>query len=312
MQKINKELPKRQRAQINVVPKKQEAIAIPVAAPILEYGLPALASLWLGSQAAKNIKFNPAVIGTLAFDKVRQIYNTGHTVPANKETVVASDATRVAKPAIFPKSRTEELSIYLSKKRNKNKAKPQIKTKIEEQTDTANVTPKPVEGQVNQGEPVTPTNNVQSDQNPQNNKQPDQNPKNKLKEKLQNLKNKASNVVKSKGAIVSGGAALGGAADYGRILTENSYGNNLDWQDMVLPSMLMPLLESGLSSETQQLRELERQQRKAESLKNQRERIEQLKQKSPVINSAPQQNTEQTNFENALRSIINDADSLTK
>lgn len=297
MQKIKKELPKRQRA-----------VAIPVAAPIIEYGLPALASLWLGSQAAKNIEFNPAVIGTLAFDKVRQIFNTGHTVPTNKETVVASDATRVAKPVIFPKSRTEELSVYLSKKRNK--AKPQIKTKTEEQADTANVAPKPVEGQVNQG--GTPTNNVQPDQNPQNNKQPDQNHKNKLKEKLQNLKNKASNVVKSKGAIVAGLAALGGAADYGRILTENSYGNNLDWQDMVLPSMLMPLLESGLSSETQQLRELERQQRKAESLKNQRERIEQLKQKSPVINKAPQQNTEQTNFENALRSIINDADSLTK
>lgn len=298
MQKIKKELPKRQRA-----------VAIPVAAPILEYGLPALASLWLGSQAAKNIEFNPAVIGTLAFDKVRQIFNTGHTVPTNKETVVASDATRVAKPVIFPKSRTGELSIYLNKKRNKSKAKPyQIKT--EEQADTANVAPKLVEGQVNQG--GTPTNNVQPDQNPQNNKQPDQNHKNKLKEKLQNLKNKASNVVKSKGAIVAGLAALGGAADYGRILTENSYGNNLDWQDMVLPSMLMPVLESGLSSETQQLRELERQQRKAESLKNQRERIEQLKQKSPVINKAPQQNTEQTNFENALRSIINDADSLTK
>ena len=275
MQKIKKELPKRQRA-----------VAIPIAAPILEYGLPALASLWLGSQAAKNIKFNPAVIGTLAFDKVRQIYNTGHTVPTNKETVVASDATRVAKPVIFPKSRTEE------------------------QADTANVAPKPVERQINQGE--SPTNNGQPNQNPQNNKQPDQNPKNKLKEKLQNLKNRASNVVKSKGAIVFGGAALGGAADYGRILTENSYGNNLDWQDMILPSMVMPLLESGLSSETQQLRELERQQRKAESLKNQRERIEQLKQKSPVINKAPQQNTEQTNFENALRSIINDADSLTK
>lgn len=309
MQKIKKELPKRQRA-----------MAVPVAAPILEYGLPALASLWLGSQAAKNIKFNPAVIGTLAFDKVRQIFNTGHTVPTNKETVVASDATRVAKPVIFPKSRTEELSVYLSKKRNKSKAKPQIKTKIEEQADTANVAPKPVEEQVNQGEPVTSTNNgqpnqnsnKQPDQNPTNNKQPDQNHKNKLKEKLQNLKNKASNVVKSKGAIVSGLAALGGAADYGRILMENSYGNNLDWQDMVLPSMLMPVLESGLSSETQQLRELERQQRKAESLKNQRERIEQLKQKSPVINKAPQQNTEQTNFENALRSIINDADSLTK
>lgn len=287
MQKINKELPKRQRA-----------VAVPVAAPIIEYGLPALASLWLGSQAAKNIKFNPAVIGTLAFDKVRQIYNTGHTVPTNKETVVASDATRVAKPVIFPKSRTEELSVYLSKKRRK--AKPQIKTKTEEQADTANVAPKPVEGQVNQG--GSPTNNGQ----------PDQNHKNKLKEKLQNLKNKASNVVKSKGAIASGLAALVGAADYGRILTENSYGNNLDWQDMVLPSMLMPVLESGLSSETQQLRELERQQRKAESLKNQRERIEQLKQKSTVINKAPQQNTEQTNFENALRSIINDADSLTK
>lgn len=287
MQKIKKELPKRQRA-----------MAVPVAAPILEYGLPALASLWLGSQAAKNIKFNPAVIGTLAFDKVRQIFNTGHTVPTNKETVVASDATRVAKPVIFPKSRTGKLSVYLSK----NEAKPQIKTKTEEQADTANVAPKPVEEQVNQGKPVTPTNN----------KQPDQNHKNKLKEKLQNLKNKASNVVKSKGAIVSGLAALGGAADYGRILMENSYGNNLDWQDMVLPSMLMPVLESGLSSETQQLRELERQQRKAESLKNQRERIEQLKQKSPVINKAPQQNTEQTNFENALRSIINDADSLTK
>ena len=297
MQKIKKELPKRQRA-----------VAIPIAAPILEYGLPALASLWLGSQAAKNIKFNPAVIGTLAFDKVRQIYNTGHTVPTNKETVVASDATRVAKPVIFPKSRTEELSVYLSKKRRK--AKPQIKTKTEEQADTANVAPKPVERQINQGE--SPTNNGQPNQNPQNNKQPDQNPKNKLKEKLQNLKNRASNVVKSKGAIVFGGAALGGAADYGRILTENSYGNNLDWQDMILPSMVMPLLESGLSSETQQLRELERQQRKAESLKNQRERIEQLKQKSPVINKAPQQNTEQTNFENALRSIINDADSLTK
>lgn len=297
MQKIKKELPKRQRA-----------MAVPVAAPILEYGLPALASLWLGSQAAKNIEFNPAVIGTLAFDKVRQIFNTGHTVPTNKETVVASDATRVAKPVIFPKSRTEELSVYLSKKRSKNKAKPQMRTK--EQTDTANVAPKPVEEQVNQGKPVTPTNNGQPDQNP--NKQPDQNHKNKLKEKLQNLKNKASNIVKSKGAIVFGGAALGGAADYGRILTENSYGNNLDWQDMVLPSMLMPVLESGLSSETQQLRELERQQRKAESLKNQRERIEQLKQKSTVINKAPQQNTEQTNFENALRSIINDADSLTK
>lgn len=289
MQKIKKELPKRQRA-----------MAVPVAAPILEYGLPALASLWLGSQAAKNIEFNPAVIGTLAFDKVRQIFNTGHTVPTNKETVVASDATRVAKPVIFPKSRTEELSVYLSKNRSKNKARPQMITK--EQADTANVAPKPVEEQVNQGKPVTPTNNGQ----------PDQNPKNKLKEKLQNLKNKASNVVKSKGAIVFGGAALGGAADYGRILTENSYGNNLDWQDMILPSMLMPVLESGLSSETQQLRELERQQRKAESLKNQRERIEQLKQKSPVINKAPQQNTEQTNFENALRSIINDADSLTK
>lgn len=299
MQKIKKELPKRQRA-----------MAVPVAAPILEYGLPALASLWLGSQAAKNIEFNPAVIGTLAFDKVRQIFNTGHTVPTNKETVVASDATRVAKPVIFPKSRTEELSVYLSKKRNKSKAKPQIKTKIEEQADTANVAPKPVEEQVNQGKPVTPTNNGQPDQNP--NKQPDQNHKNKLKEKLQNLKNKASNIVKSKGAIVSGLAALGGAADYGRILMENSYGNNLDWQDMILPSMLMPVLESGLSSETQQLRELERQQRKAESLKNQRERIEQLKQKSTVINKAPQQNTEQTNFENALRSIINDADSLTK
>lgn len=297
MQKIKKELPKRQRA-----------MAVPVAAPILEYGLPALASLWLGSQAAKNIEFNPAVIGTLAFDKVRQIFNTGHTVPTNKETVVASDATRVAKPVIFPKSRTEELSVYLSKKRSKNKAKPQMRT--EEQTDTANVAPKPVEEQVNQGKPVTPTDNGQPNQNP--NKQPDQNHKNKLKEKLQNLKNKAFNIVKSKGAIVSGGAALGGAADYGRILTENSYGNNLDWQDMVLPSMLMPVLESGLSSETQQLRELERQQRKAESLKNQRERIEQLKQKSPVINKAPQQNTEQTNFENALRSIINDADSLTK
>ena len=289
MQKIKKELPKRQRA-----------MAVPVAAPILEYGLPALASLWLGSQAAKNIKFNPAVIGTLAFDKVRQIFNTGHTVPTNKETVVASDATRVAKPVIFPKSRTEELSVYLSKKRSR--AKPQIKTKTEEQTDTANVAPKPVEEQVNQGKPVTPTNNGQ----------PDQNHKNKLKEELQNLKNKAFNVIKSKGAIASGLAALVGAADYGRILTENSYGNNLDWQDMVLPSMIMPLLESGLSSETQQLRELERQQRKAESLKNQRERIEQLKQKSPVINKAPQQNTEQTNFENALRSIINDADSLTK
>lgn len=287
MQKIKKELPKRQRA-----------MAVPVAAPILEYGLPALASLWLGSQAAKNIKFNPAVIGTLAFDKVRQIFNTGHTVPTNKETVVASDATRVAKPVIFPKSRTGKLSVYLSK----NEAKPQMITKTEEQTDTANVAPKPVEEQVNQGEPVTPTNN----------KQPDQNHKNKLKEKLQNLKNKASNVVKSKGAIASGLAALGGAADYGRILMENSYGNNLDWQDMILPSMLMPVLESGLSSETQQLRELERQQRKAESLKNQRERIEQLKQKSTVINKAPQQNTEQTNFENALRSIINDADSLTK
>lgn len=289
MQKIKKELPKRQRA-----------MAVPVAAPILEYGLPALASLWLGSQAAKNIKFNPAVIGTLAFDKVRQIFNTGHTVPTNKETVVASDATRVAKPVIFPKSRTEELSVYLSKNRSKNKARPQMITK--EQADTANVAPKPVEEQVNQGKPVTPTNNGQ----------PDQNHKNKLKEKLQNLKNKASNVVKSKGAIVSGLAALGGAADYGRILTENSYGNNLDWQDMILPSMAMPVLESGLSSETQQLRELERQQRKAESLKNQRERIEQLKQKSTVINKAPQQNTEQTNFENALRSIINDADSLTK
>ena len=289
MQKIKKELPKRQRA-----------MAVPVAAPILEYGLPALASLWLGSQAAKNIKFNAAVIGTLAFDKVRQIFNTGHTVPTNKETVVASDATRVAKPVIFPKSRTEELSVYLSKKRSR--AKPQIKTKTEEQTDTANVAPKPVEEQVNQGKPVTPTNNGQ----------PDQNHKNKLKEELQNLKNKAFNVIKSKGAIASGLAALVGAADYGRILTENSYGNNLDWQDMVLPSMIMPLLESGLSSETQQLRELERQQRKAESLKNQRERIEQLKQKSPVINKAPQQNTEQTNFENALRSIINDADSLTK
>lgn len=287
MQKIKKELPKRQRA-----------MAVPVAAPILEYGLPALASLWLGSQAAKNIKFNPTVIGTLAFDKVRQIFNTGHTVPTNKETVVASDATRVAKPVIFPKSRTGKLSVYLSK----NEAKPQMITKTEEQTDTANVAPKPVEEQVNQGEPVTPTNN----------KQPDQNHKNKLKEKLQNLKNKASNVVKSKGAIAFGLAALGGAADYGRILMENSYGNNLDWQDMILPSMLMPVLESGLSSETQQLRELERQQRKAESLKNQRERIEQLKQKSTVINKAPQQNTEQTNFENALRSIINDADSLTK
>lgn len=287
MQKIKKELPKRQRA-----------VAIPVAAPILEYGLPALASLWLGSQAAKNIKFNPAVIGTLVFDKVRQIFNTGHTVPTNKETVIASDATRVAKPVIFPKSRTGKLSVYLSK----NEAKPQIKTKTEEQADTANVAPKPVEEQVNQGKPVTPTNN----------KQPDQNHKNKLKEKLQNFKNKASNVVKSKGAIASGLAALGGAADYGRILMENSYGNNLDWQDMILPSMAMPVLESGLSSETQQLRELERQQRKAESLKNQRERIEQLKQKSPVINKAPQQNTEQTNFENALRSIINDADSLTK
>ena len=297
MQKINKELPKRQRA-----------VAIPVAAPIIEYGLPALASLWLGSQAAKNIKFNPAVIGTLAFDKVRQIYNTGHIVPTNKETVVASDATRVAKPVIFPKSRTEELSVYLNKKRSK--AKPQIKTITEEQADTANVTPKPVQEQVNQG--GSPTNNVQPDQNPQNNKQSDQNPKNKLKETLQNLKNRAFNVIKSKGAIASGLAALVGAADYGRILIENSYGNNLDWQDMVLPSMLMPVLETGLSSETQQLRELERQQRKAESLKNQRERIEQLKQKSPVINKAPQQNTEQTNFENALRSIINDADSLAK
>lgn len=289
MQKIKKELPKRQRA-----------MAVPVAAPILEYGLPALASLWLGSQAAKNIKFNPAVIGTLAFDKVRQIFNTGHTVPTNKETVVASDATRVAKPVIFPKSRTEELSVYLSKNRSKNKARPQMITK--EQTDTANVAPKPVEGQVNQGKPVTPTNNGQ----------PDQNNKNKFKEKLQNFKNKAFNVIKSKGAIASGLAALVGAADYGRILIENSYGNNLDWQDMILPSKAMPVLESGLSSETQQLRELERQQRKAESLKNQRERIEQLKQKSPVINKAPQQNTEQTNFENALRSIINDADSLTK
>lgn len=289
MQKIKKELPKRQRA-----------MAVPVAAPILEYGLPALASLWLGSQAAKNIKFNSAVIGTLAFDKVRQIFNTGHTVPTNKETVVASDATRVAKPVIFPKSRTEELSVYLSKNRSKNKARPQMITK--EQADTANVAPKPVEEQVNQGKPVTPANNGQ----------PDQNHKNKLKEKLQNLKNKASNVVKSKGAIASVLAALGGAADYGRILIENSYGNNLDWQDMVLPSMLMPVLESGLSSETQQLRELERQQRKAESLKNQRERIKQLKQKSTVINKDPQQNTEQTNFENALRSIINDADSLTK
>lgn len=302
MQKIKKELPKRQRA-----------VAVPVAAPILEYGLPALASLWLGSQAAKNIKFNPATIGTLAFDKVRQIFNTGHTVPTNKETVVASDATRVAKPVIFPKSRTEELSIYLSNKRNKakpqSKAKPQIKTK--EQTDTANVAPKPVEGQVNQEKPVTPTDNGQP-VTPTNNGQPDQNPKNKLKETLQNLKNRAFNVIKSKGAIASGLAALVGAADYGRILTENSYGNNLDWQDMVLPSMLMPVLESGLSSETQQLRELERQQRKAESLKNQRERIEQLKQKSSIINKAPQQNTEQTNFENALRSIINDADSLTK
>lgn len=289
MQKIKKELPKRQRA-----------MAVPVAAPILEYGLPALASLWLGSQAAKNIEFNPAVIGTLAFDKVRQIFNTGHTVPTNKETVVASDATRVAKPVIFPKSRTEELSVYLSKNRSKNKARPQMITK--EQADTANVAPKPVEEQVNQGKPVTPANNGQ----------PDQNPKNKLKKRLQNLKNKAFNVIKSKWAIASGLAALGGAADYGRILTENSYGNNLDWQDMILPSMAMPVLESGLSSETQQLRELERQQRKAESLKNQRERIEQLKQKSPVINKAPQQNTEQTNFENALRSIINDADSLTK
>lgn len=291
MQKIKKELPKRQRA-----------VAIPVAAPIIEYGLPALASLWLGSQAAKNIKFNPAVIGTLAFDKVRQIYNTGHTVPTNKETVVASDATRVAKPVIFPKSRTKELSVYLSEKISKDKAKPQIKTKTEEQADTANVAPKPVEEQVNQGKPVTPTNNGQ----------PDQNHKNKLKEELQNLKNKAFNVIKSKGAIASGLAALVGAADYGRILIENSYGNNLDWQDMVLPSMIMPVLESGLSSETQQLRELERQQRKAESLKNQRERIKQLKQKSTVINKDPQQNTEQTNFENALRSIINDADSLTK
>lgn len=287
MQKIKKELPKRQRA-----------MAVPVAAPILEYGLPALASLWLGSQAAKNIKFNPAVIGTLAFDKVRQIFNTGHTVPTNKEIVIASDATRVVKPVIFPKSRTGKLSVYLSK----NEAKPQIKTKTEEQADTANVAPKPVEEQVNQGKPVTPTNN----------EQPDQNNKNKPKKGLQNLKNKAFNVIKSKWAIASGLAALGGAADYGRILMENSYGNNLDWQDMILPSMIMPVLESGLSSETQQLRELERQQRKAESLKNQRERIKQLKQKSTVINKAPQQNTEQTNFENALRSIINDADSLTK
>lgn len=277
MQKIKKELPKRQRASslVLTLPAAGAASSLPtVSASGLIFGAPL--ALAVGSLAyGLGEDFNR-----------KNIRGRKEEVPTNRETVTASDNTRVARPMIFPESVV-------------NRSKAQARAAAEPK-DSSNVTPR-------DSSRVTPTNNGQAGSGGDNPKKG-----NWLKERLQKAKERASNIVKSKGTKIIGGAALGGAADYGRILTENSYGNNLDWQDMILPSMLMPVLESGLSSETQQLRELERQQRKAESLKNQRERIEQLKQKSPVINKAPQQNTEQTNFENALRSIINDADSLTK
>lgn len=277
MQKVKKALPKRQKSSSLV-------LALPAAGAISSLPSISTSGLIFGAPLA-------LAVGSLAYGlgedfNRKNIRGRKEEVPTNIETVTVSDNTRVAKPMIFPESVV-------------NRSKAQARAEAEPK-DSSNVTPK-------DSSRVTPTNNRQPEGGGDNPKKG-----NWLKERLKKAKEGASNVVKSKGAIVSGGAALGGAADYGRILTENSYGNNLDWQDMVLPSMLMPVLESGLSSETQQLRELERQQRKAESLKNQRERIEQLKQKSPVINKAPQQNTEQTNFENALRSIINDADSLTK
>lgn len=277
MQKIKKELPKRQKASslVLTLPAAGAASSLPtVSASGLIFGAPL--ALAVGSLAyGLGEDFNR-----------KNIRGRKEEVPTNRETVTASDNTRVARPMIFPESVV-------------NRSKAQTRAAAESK-DSSDVTPR-------DSSRVTPTNNGQAGSGGDNPKKG-----NWLKERLQKAKERASNIVKSKGTKIIGGAALGGAADYGRILIENSYGNNLDWQDMILPSMLMPVLESGLSSETQQLRELERQQRKAESLKNQRERIEQLKQKSPVINKAPQQNTEQTNFENALRSIINDADSLTK
>lgn len=277
MQKVKKALPKRQKSSSLV-------LALPAAGAISSLPSISTSGLIFGAPLA-------LAVGSLAYGlgedfNRKNIRGRKEEVPTNRETVTASDNTRVARPMIFPESVV-------------NRSKAQARAAAESK-DSSDVTPR-------DSSRVTPTNNGQAGSGGDNPKKG-----NWLKERLQKAKERASNIVKSKGTKIIGGAALGGAADYGRILTENSYGNNLDWQDMVLPSMAMPVLESGLSSETQQLRELERQQRKAESLKNQRERIEQLKQKSPVINKAPQQNTEQTNFENALRSIINDADSLTK
>lgn len=277
MQKVKKALPKRQKSSSLV-------LALPAAGAASSLPTVSASGLIFGAPLA-------LAVGSLAYGlgedfNRKNIRGRKEEVPTNRETVTASDNTRVARPMIFPESVV-------------NRSKAQARAAAESK-DSSDVTPR-------DSSRVTPTNNGQAGSGGDNPKKG-----NWLKERLQKAKERASNIVKSKGTKIIGGAALGGAADYGRILMENSYGNNLDWQDMILPSMLMPVLESGLSSETQQLRELERQQRKAESLKNQRERIEQLKQKSPVINKAPQQNTEQTNFENALRSIINDADSLTK
>lgn len=272
MQKVKKALPKRQKASSLVLPAAGAISSLP---SISAYGLIFGAPLALA-------------VGSLAYGlgedfNRKNIRGRKEEVPTNRETVTAFDNTRVARPMIFPESVV-------------NRSKSQARAEAEPK-DSSNVAPRD-SSLTNNGQTGSGGNNPKKD--------------NWLKEKLQKVKERASNIIKSKGTIITGGAALGGAADYSRIMTENSYGNNLNWQDMILPSMLMPVFESGLSSETQQIRELERQQRKAESLNNQKERIERLKQKSTTINQSPKQNTQQEDFEKALNSILQDADSLTK
>lgn len=289
MQKVKKALPKRQRMQISSVPKKQEAVAVPVAAPIVENMLPALASLWLGSQAAKNVNFNPALIGTWMYNKAREIYRdlSGNPVkvPTNRETVTASDNTRVARPMIFPESVV-------------NRSKAQARAEAEPK-DSSNVTPR-------DSSRVTPTNNGQAGSGGDNPKKD-----NKFRQRLKKLTSfKPVNVIKNN--PVKTGFFGVGALDAARLVNENQYTGDKTWKDLGLVQGSQKVLDLFLSDEA---REIKNQRNSLDSLKKNRERAQrniEFQQAVSNTNNTPQQNTQQEDFKKALESILDDADSLTK
>lgn len=276
MQKVKKALPKRQKSSSLV-------LTLPTAGAASSLPTVSTSGLIFGAPLA-------LAVGSLAYGlgedfNRKNIRGRKEEVPTNRETVTASDNTRVARPMIFPESVV-------------NRSKAQARAEAEPK-DSSNVTPR-------NSSRVTPTNNGQAGSGGDNPKKD-----NKFRQRLKKLTSfKHVNVIKNN--PVKTGLFGVGALDAARLVNENQYTGDKTWKDLGLVQGSQKVLDLFLSDEA---REIKNHRNSLDSLKKNRERAQrniEFQQAVGNTNNTPQQNTQQEDFKKALESILDDADSLTK